>query len=158
MFFEILQNSQENTCARVSFPEWINNTILVLPGKTPFNKLLSIALGNGWHKTFALFLTSLGGIVPKPLAFFVPGTFKTLHLSHKFCVNERVSFIEGILIRLILEWSKFDQLIKSTFLAVSEIDCKERNVLVFPNAFSTIFMLYNLNISSSTVLSVVVSL
>ena len=68
-------------------------------------------------------------------SLLVPGTFKTLHLSHKFCVNERVSFIEGILIRLILESSKFDQLIKSTFLAVPEIYCKERNVLLFPNAF-----------------------
>ena len=45
--------------------------ILASSGKMVFDKLLFIALGNGWQKTLAAIFTSLVGIISKATAFYV---------------------------------------------------------------------------------------
>ena len=64
-------------------------TILALPAKIPFDKLLFIAFDKGWHKTLAAIFTSLGGIILKPTAFFMSSALKSSNISfglfHKHC-------------------------------------------------------------------------
>ena len=89
-----------------------------------FDKVLFIPFDKGWHKTFAAIFTSLGRIISKPTAFFVSSTFKSLNNSSGFAPQtllgdeiEGIWFLEVVLIRLTLKWSKCDWTIKENDLA-----------------------------------------
>ena len=72
-------------------------TILASSGKMPFDKLLFIAFGKGWHKTLAAIFTSLGGITSKPTVFFMSSALKSSNISSGFVLQALLEdVIEGI--------------------------------------------------------------
>ena len=90
-------------------------TILASSGKMPFDKLLFIAFGKGWHKTLAAIFTSLGGITSKPTVFFMSSAVKSSNISSGFVLQALLEdvivgiwFLEIVLMRLMLEWSEYD--------------------------------------------------
>ena len=90
-------------------------TILASSGKMPFDKLLFIAFGKGWHKTLAAIFTSLGGITLKPTVFFMSSALKSSNISSGFVLQALLEdvivgiwFLEIVLMRLMLEWSEYD--------------------------------------------------
>ena len=108
-----------------------------------FDKVLFIPFDKGWHKALAAIFTSLGRIISKPTAFFVSSTFKSLNNSSGFVpqtllgdVIEGIWFLEVVLTRLTLKWSKCDWTIKSIARVVSETILSRGKWLgFFPDAF-----------------------
>ena len=90
-------------------------TILASSGKMPFDKLLFIAFDKGWYKRIAAIFASLEGIISKPTACFMLSALKSSNISSGLVPNElledvigEIWFLEAVLIRLMLEWYKYD--------------------------------------------------